>query len=178
MSDVRCRACGAAVPAEAQWCSLCFADLREPAPARERVSVPAGAETVAVAAETAGTTAALPTAARPAGDDLLGLRERTEAVAAAPLAEPTEDEAPEEVPEEAKWPCLTCGEQVPISLDACHACGAGFLAGSTTQPSVHLPVVGDLGRMSRNQRLALGFGLCLVVMVILVVLAAVVGHVF
>jgi hypothetical protein len=175
MSDVRCRACGAAVPAEAQWCSLCFADLREPAPARERVSVPAGAETAAVAAETTEMTAALSTVARPAGDDLLGLPEKvTEAVAAAPLAEPTEDEAAEE----AKWPCLTCGEQVPISLDACHACGAGFLAGATTQPSVHLPVVGDLGRMSRNQRLALGFGLCLVVMVILVVLAAVVGHLF
>jgi ribosomal protein L40E len=169
MSDVRCRACGAAVPAEAQWCSLCFADLRVPAPARERVSVPVGAES---AAEAVAAPAATPSAAQPAGDVILGLPEPTAALTA---PDASETEAPE-TPEEAKWPCLRCGEQVPISFDACHACGAGFLAGSTSQPSVRLPVVGDLGGMSRNQRLALGFGLCLVVMVVLVVLATVGGH--
>jgi hypothetical protein len=39
-----------------------------------------------------------------------------------------------------------------------------------------LPVVGDLQRLSRNQRLALGCGMCVAVMILLVVLATIGGH--
>jgi hypothetical protein len=170
VSDVRCRACGAAVPAEAQWCSLCFADLREPTPVRERVSVPA-ASTAALAE--ASVAAPAPNGVRPDPDALLGL---PKPAADSVTDDVAEAEEPAEEPEEAKWPCLTCGEQVPISLDACQSCGAGFLAGSSSQPSARLPVVGDLQRLSRNQRLAFGFGMCMVVMILLIVLATIGGH--
>jgi hypothetical protein len=169
VSDVRCRACGAAVPAEAQWCSLCFADLREPTPVRERVSVPAAS--AAALAEVPVAASPAPNGVRPDPDALLGLPP----AGADDAAESTAEEDAE-APQEPKWPCLTCGEQVPISFDACHSCGAGFLAGSTRQPSARLPVVGDLQRLSRNQRLALGCGMCVAVMILLVVLATIGGH--
>jgi hypothetical protein len=168
VSDVRCRACGAAVPAEAQWCSLCFADLREPTPVRERVSVPA-ASTAAREEASVAAAAPSPNGVRPDPDALLGLPK--------PAADiDGDDTSAADEPEQVKWPCLTCGEQVPISLDACQSCGAGFLAGSTTQPTARLPMVGDLQRLSRNQRLGLGFSLCLVVMILLIVLATIGGH--
>jgi RNA polymerase subunit RPABC4/transcription elongation factor Spt4 len=165
MSDVRCRACGAAVPTEAQWCSLCFADLREPAPVREPVSVPAApAEAIAAAPSSV---------ARTDPDVLLGLPERPShdvpEVVAPAAAAPAEAV-------EVKWPCSRCGEQVPLSLDTCPACGSGFLAGATTTASVRLPVVGDIQRLSRTQRLVFGLGISLIVMVVLVLLATIGGH--
>jgi hypothetical protein len=175
MSDVRCRACGAAVPSEAQWCSLCFADLREPAPVRERVSVPAApadAEGLEQAAAPARNDA------RPDPDVLLGLSEAPAAAATAD-AEPSSD-VPFGTPAgpEIEWPCLRCGAQVLMSLDACPSCGAGFLAGATGSTSTRLPLVGDVGRFSRNQRVALGFGLAILVMIVLVLLAFIGGHIF
>jgi hypothetical protein len=176
MSDVRCRACGAAVPAEAQWCSLCFADLREPAPVRERVSVPAAASEGEIA-ETNSAAAAPLADVRPDPKTLLDVPRRTPAPD--PAGEPDSAAADEtDKVEEAKWPCLRCGEQVPISLDACTACCAGFLAGSTTAPSVRLPVVGDIGRLSRSQRLTVGLIISLCVMIVLILLATIGGHVF
>jgi hypothetical protein len=175
MSDVRCRACGAAVPSEAQWCSLCFADLREPAPVRERVSVPA-ARTAAD-----GLDQSVPPAhndARPDPDVLLGLTEPPDTAAT------TDADSSSEVPfgtpagPELEWPCLRCGARVLMSLDACPSCGAGFLAGATGSTSARLPLVGDVGRFSRNQRVALGFGLAILVMVVLVLLAFIGGQIF
>lgn len=166
MSDVRCRACGAAVPTEAQWCSLCFADLREPAPVREPVSVPAAA----VAAVAESVAAAPSTAPRIDPNALLGLPERP-AHAEPPAAEPEGASA-----EEVKWPCARCGEQVPLSLDACPACGSGFLAGATAATTVRLPVVGDIQRLSRTQRLLFGLGISVLVMVVLVLIATIGGH--
>jgi hypothetical protein len=179
MSDVRCRACGAAVPTEAQWCSLCYADLREPSPARERVSVPAAPDGSAAAPEpvAAALAAAQPsTGLRPDPDAILGLPTKSadlDAPQDAQRGDGAEDEAPEKT-----WPCTRCGEQVVMSLDACHACGSGFLAGASTPASVHLPVVGDIERLSRSQRLLAGLGVSLVVIVVLVVLATIGGHIF
>jgi RNA polymerase subunit RPABC4/transcription elongation factor Spt4 len=179
MSDVRCRACGAAVPTEAQWCSLCYADLREPSLARERVSVPAapggaGAaapEPVAVAVAAAHPSNGL----RPDPDALLGLPPKS-ADADGPQDDQSSEGAEEETPEKT-WPCTRCGEQVGMSLDVCPACGSGFLAGASTPASMRLPVVGDIGRLSRSQRLIAGLGVSLVVIVVLVVLATIGGHV-
>lgn len=176
MSDVRCRACGAAVPGEAQWCSLCFADLREPTPVRERVSVPAApseaeADAVVPVAATA-TVAAATNGARPDPDAMLGLP----ATAPEEAVEAVDGATTETQPaEEAKWPCLRCGAEVPISYDACHACGAGFLAGSIKPLNAKLPIVGDIARFSRNQRIGFGFVACIVFIVVLVVLATIGG---
>jgi uncharacterized OB-fold protein len=176
VSDVRCRACGAAVPSEAQWCSLCFADLREPTPVREQVSVPAAPDSAeapvpaAVAATVNG---------RPDPDALLGLP--------TPAERPTSDQRPAAQGSEAAaadsdeaeavtWPCARCGEQVAMSLDVCPTCGAGFLEGASTTVSVHLPVVGDMNKLSRTQRLLVGVVIAVVVMIVLVLLATIGGH--
>jgi hypothetical protein len=151
VSDERCRACGAAVPDQAQWCSLCFADLRTPAPVpdREPVSVPAAAEH----AET-------PTAT-PAPQPL--------AVRAPAAPRPVNETC---------WPCPRCRAWVPIELDACGDCGAGFLAGATTTTTTHLPLVGDMAKLSQGARLLVGAGISIVLMIVFVVLAEIGGHLF
>jgi len=54
----------------------------------------------------------------------------------------------------------------------------GFLAGATVRPSLRLPVVGDIHRLSRAQRLwaasGLAFVLALLLVLLLVVLVAIV----
>jgi hypothetical protein len=176
MSDVRCRACGAAVPSEAQWCSLCFADLREPAPIREQVSVPTAPEPEAAPAAAV----AAPLGGRPSPDALLGLPEPVTTAAtgdavAAEGAEPSALQPPERAA--VTWPCGRCGEQVEMALDACPTCGAGFLEGATGAVSVHLPVVGDMGKMSRSGRLMVGTVISIIVMIVLVLLATISGHI-
>ncbi len=163
---------------EAQWCSLCYADLREPAPVRERVVAPVAPtpdEAHVPMAMAARNGSPLPS---PAGSDHAGLLDRPEPDEPGPVAEAKEGAADPADPAEAKWPCLACGEQVPLSFDSCPACGAGFLAGATTTASTRLPMVGDIGRMSRTQRLMVGFGIAVAVMILLVVIATIFGHVF
>lgn len=63
---------------------------------------------------------------------------------------------------EPTWPCSRCGTANPVAAAACTACGAGFLAGAHDDEALlALPVVGDLGRFSRAQRLALAGGAAL-----------------
>ncbi len=165
---------------EAQWCSLCYADLREPAPVRERAVAPVAPtpdEAHVPMAMAARNGSPLP---GPAGSEHAGLLDRPELAESESEPEPESAADAEESadgPAEAKWPCLTCGEQVPLSLDSCPACGAGFLAGATTAASTRLPVVGDIGRMSRTQRLMVGFGIAVGVMILLILLATLFGHV-
>src|SRR5262249_32441632 len=154
---------------EAQWCSLCYADLREPAPVRERAVAP-----VAPAADDAELPMAMaahngsPLGATAASEHAR-LLDRPDPADPASAAEAAPDVATD--PAEAQWPCMACGEQVPLSLDTCPACGAGFLAGATTTASTRLPVVGDIGRMSRTQRLLVGCGIAVGVMILLVLVA-------
>jgi len=65
---------------------------------------------------------------------------------------------------------------VPISLDACEACGAGFLAGATSTAAPRLPLVGDMGKMSSGGRLLVGVGIAVVLMILFVVFAAIGSH--
>ncbi len=68
----------------------------------------------------------------------------------------------------ATWPCATCGAANGLDRSACDGCGAGFLAGlrSADEPLLVLPVVGDLGALSRGQRLALAAGVVLAVVLV------------
>lgn len=183
MSDVRCRACGAAVPAAAQWCSLCFADLREPVPVPvptsepepEPVPVGVGAAPVAAVAPAAGP-AATAAARAAAADALLGAPAAALVSADGEVGSAGEPGA-EDAARAVTWPCLRCGEAVPIALDACPSCGSGFLSGASSELAVRLPVVGDIGKLSRSQRLLAGLGVSLLVMVFLVLLATIGGHV-
>jgi RNA polymerase subunit RPABC4/transcription elongation factor Spt4 len=178
---VQCRDCGAAVPEDARWCTLCFADQREPAavPTSDPVvvadvEVPDQAETLLVGA----------------GDGLLVAGDAVSALVAA--TDPAEAaELPASVPApaastapprgasgEVRWPCNSCDEHVPMSLDACPMCGSPFLSGAKETPSMEIPMVGDLGRMSRTQRLVFGIVVAMGVMVVLIVGAAIIGHIF
>lgn len=72
------------------------------------------------------------------------------------------------------WPCLRCGANVSIALDACPECGAGFLSGTGEAASLQVPGVGDLARANPGMRLAVGLVaagvLCLLFLVVLFVL--------
>jgi hypothetical protein len=67
---------------------------------------------------------------------------------------------------------------VPIESDTCTDCGAAFLSGATVQTKTELPLVGDIRRMSQGQRLVMGMGAAVVMMMIFFVLAEIITHVF
>lgn len=55
-----------------------------------------------------------------------------------------------------------------MALDACHACGLGFLSDlrSGAAPLLVLPGVGDLASLGRAQRMLLAAGVVLAVMLL------------
>lgn len=82
------------------------------------------------------------------------------------------------VAKEAIWPCPRCSASVPMSLDACPDCGAGFLSGVARVTSTKLPIIGDVGRMSQGQRLLIGAGVAIVLMIFFFVILEVFSHLF
>ena len=151
MTTDRCPACNAAVPAGAEWCTLCYTVLRV------RETVPA-APAVAVA--------------RPAAPVTLSASLPPDPILDAPV-----DRAPAvaRVPADG-WPCLGCGALVPLADNACSQCGRPFLP-TDDRPSLALPGVGDLGRMERGQRIVVSVILGLAVTGFLVALAFIGGSV-
>ena len=75
------------------------------------------------------------------------------------------------------WPCAICGARNPLAVNACGACGAGFLAGlrEAEGPLLELPGVGDLTRLSRGQRMGLAFGVVLAVVALTALLGLLLG---
>jgi hypothetical protein len=67
---------------------------------------------------------------------------------------------------------------VPLALDECPDCGAGFLSGLTQATNTKLPIVGDVRRMSQGQRLLIGAGISIVLMALFVIVLEVGGHLF
>jgi hypothetical protein len=67
------------------------------------------------------------------------------------------------------WPCSSCGAINPLAATHCAVCGAAFLAGvaAESRAALVLPVVGDLTKMSRAQRL-LGAVTVVVILVLFV----------
>ena len=131
MTSDRCPSCNAAVPAGAEWCTLCYAVLRAP----ERVTVPAPVPVPAIAEYGASSV----DIARLAPDPILD----APVAVAAPVARA----------KPAGWPCLGCGAVNSMDDDTCSGCARPFLP-TDTAPSIALPVVGDLGRLDRAQRIA------------------------
>lgn len=102
MANERCPSCGAAVRAGDPWCTLCWADLRPPPPPAPPTPAPVIAAPVAAVAAVATVdplTAPLPV--------VLG-------------------EAPPAPTATATWPCVECGVQNTLDLDACGVCTAPF----------------------------------------------------
>lgn len=112
-------------------------------------------------------TATQPSSAAPVDEtDPLAVLEAAAAEAATPPApSPT-------------WPCPRCGAKVPMDMDFCNECGAGFLSGVANGSSVRLPVVGEVKSMSSTQRLLMGMLVAIALMAAIVALGYIGGHLF
>ncbi|HWG94610.1 MAG TPA: hypothetical protein VNU66_10335, partial [Mycobacteriales bacterium] len=139
--------CRGAVRPDAPWCTQCWADLR-PAPEPEPEQ-PEPAPAAAPAGPRHGAPEHLPVPGAPAA---------------------ATGEAP-------GWPCGTCGAVNGLDLDACAACGAGFLTALRAEepPLLVLPGVGDVTRLGRGQRLALAAGVALVLALLVGLLGLLTG---
>lgn len=118
MSD-RCPKCAALVKPGAQWCSLCYADLR---PQPEPVPVPVPASVASAAG--GGLTEVIDPLTAP-----LSALEQMDGFGGAGVIE-TAGAVPQEEsePTTAGWPCARCGAVVALELSMCDTCGAGFLS--------------------------------------------------
>ncbi|HSP39414.1 MAG TPA: hypothetical protein VLR26_16870 [Frankiaceae bacterium] len=77
------------------------------------------------------------------------------------------------------WPCTTCGNVVPIHLDACSSCGASFLARLQSEgrhrSDSGTGTMSGLTRLSRSARLGVGVLLGLVLALLVPALMALLG---
>jgi hypothetical protein len=75
------------------------------------------------------------------------------------------------------WPCSACGAINPMAHDTCSVCGRHFLAGlrEGEQPLLELPVVGDITKLSRGQRVAIAGAVIVVVLAFTVLLGLIFG---
>lgn len=164
----RCPSCQAAVRPDAQWCTLCYLDLRPKTPAGtptdgEVDPLTAPLLDVVLPPMTAATVSSAP-APDPLGTPV-----------ADPLADPFADPLADPLaggrgPRGATWPCTQCGAANTLNAAACQTCGSSFLAAAQERESLVLPLVGDLHQMSRGRRLGLA---ALVVLALLIPLALV-----
>ncbi len=144
-----CPSCGASLRPDAPWCTLCYADLR-----------PRAAPTVTTDA-TPVPTVVPPSAVygAPAGDPLtqplLAFLPQVPTPAPAPAHVPGVVAVAAQVP--VTWPCVQCDAANPMTVMACTDCGSAFLGAerSVNIPLLVLPVVGDIGKLSRGQRIGL-----------------------
>jgi hypothetical protein len=138
-----CPSCGAALRADASWCSLCYHDLR-PAPAPE---APADA---APASPAYG-------GPDPLTAPLLDLvLPPVPAPAPAVQAPALEEQVPVAPPAgDLAWPCTRCGATNGIDSRVCGVCGSAFLEAASEKVSLVVPGIGDLSVYSRGQRAAI-----------------------
>jgi ribosomal protein L40E len=160
VSDDRCRACGAALAPEAGWCSLCFTEVRQPAPieppVQEAVTLPAVELPVLVTVP--------PTALTEADAPVVASAEA--------VNKPARHRA------EATWPCPQCEARVPMSLDTCEECGGQFLSGAVSSLTTSFPIVGDVGAMGNGQRLLVAAGISCVFVFLFVAVFFIGGTIF
>jgi hypothetical protein len=148
------------VPPGAQWCGLCFADLRPDAgraadPARQHG---AGVDPLTAPLET------LP---------MLAVR-APEPAEAAPGSR-AEDMAPAgRVATAASWPCLRCRGTNAVDDDACRHCGAAFLAG-VESAELLIPGLGRAKAIDKPHKVALVVGGSVVLTLLLVGISIVIG---
>ncbi len=148
-ADVRCPHCGALLRSGAQWCTLCYADLR---PKQEQPEP----EPVAV-----GTREPSYAGGATPGDPVSALEAAAQALArqATPGTEPEPEAAP------VGWPCTGCGEIVSFDEDACPSCGTRFLDGARGEPDL-LDRIGPGGLPVSTQTLIIGGGAVAIIAII------------
>ncbi len=148
-----CPSCGAGLRPDALWCSLCHQDLR-PAPAPvepDPAPAPVYAGHDPLTAPLLDMFLAPAPAPAPEATGVPAVPETAATAAAEPGAAVT-------------WPCTLCGAQNALALDVCAACGSPFLAGATELPTIVLPGVGDLRKLSRVHRAGVAFAVLLAVL--------------
>lgn len=119
-ADFRCPHCSALLRSGAQWCTLCYADLR-PKPEPEPVAVSAGKAGMAPVGGS-GTPA----------DSLTALEAAAQALVQ--QAEPGAEIDPSDAPK--GWPCTGCEAIVSFDEDTCPTCGTRFLDGARGAPDL------------------------------------------
>jgi hypothetical protein len=158
----RCPSCGARLAAAAQWCGLCYADLR-PAPAPSATATPPAPPARDAVPSPRPAAVAAPAATDPSTSDAI-----------APIAV---QPAPAGGTARPTWPCASCGASVDVDLDACSACGTPFLGAlRSASTGIELPVVGNLGRFSDRSRIVLGAAAGILIAFVLMVLTALLGR--
>lgn len=144
---------------DAQWCSLCYLDLR---PAPEPVAqVPISPVTLAPAVPSA-LPSEQPAIARPGATDAPAGTDADAAVAPSSSA---------------GWPCPDCSTVVALEFDVCPACGAAFLARLADHDGRHRAEGGPgmFARLPRTARLVVGTVLGMLLAVLVPVLLALFG---
>ena len=150
-----CPSCGAALRPGAPWCTLCYADLR-PARPEPPATVLLPAAPVAPASTASYGVAASDPLTQPLTAFL--------PAQAAPVVELPAQPAP---PSTATWPCTRCASDNPFTASVCGTCGGAFLAAlkDEEKPLLVLPLIGDVGKLSRGQRLGVAAGVIAAIMV-------------
>lgn len=138
-ADTRCPHCGALLRAGAQWCTLCYTDLR-PKPAPEPVAVSAREPSYAAGVTPGGSL-----------DPLIA-------------PEPTVGAADTSIAL-GGWPCTGCEALVSFEDDVCPTCGTRFLEGARGEPDL-LDRIGRGGLPVSTQTLIIAGGAALMIAII------------
>jgi RNA polymerase subunit RPABC4/transcription elongation factor Spt4 len=154
-ADFRCPHCSALLRSGAQWCTLCYADLRptQVQPAPEPVAVSTREPSYAAGGAPAEV------------DPLTAPMSALEAAAHALLrqSEPGTEGEPSAPP--VGWPCTGCGEVVSFDEDACPSCGTRFLDGARGEPDL-LDRIGPGGLPVSTQTLIIAGGAAAIIAII------------
>jgi ribosomal protein L40E len=150
-----CPACGAALRPEAQWCSLCYHDLRPaPAPAPEPPTPVYGGLDPLTAPLLDLVLPPVPPAVEQVAEQVV-----EGAAPTAPAPRASAEQAP------LTWPCTRCGAPNAIDSPVCGTCGSAFLAAAKEKVSLVVPGIGDLAHLSRGQRLGVAAAVLAAVLV-------------
>lgn len=156
MAHNRCPDCSAALRPDAQWCGLCFRNLRAvPAPVQPAPVQPAPQAAPAIPA----TTVLAPPIPSQPGAGRHG-----------PPLQPVGT-----TPVQAGWPCATCSLLVPLQSEVCPSCGASFLAALQADSAGQAPRAGLVMRLPRAARIAAALALSLMVAVLVPLLLTLLG---
>jgi hypothetical protein len=146
-ADTRCPHCGALLRSGAQWCTLCYADLRpktEPEPVAVTTREPSYAGAAAPGAPV---------------DRLITPLSALEEAALAIARQADGNAAPEADGSIAPvgWPCTGCHGMVSFGEDVCPTCGTRFLDGARGEPDL-LDRIGPGGLPLSTQSLIIAGG--------------------
>jgi ribosomal protein L40E len=169
VSGEHCRACGAALAPDAEWCSLCFTSTApEQPPAPEPGHVIVEPEDAPPPPVVAGPPVVRAFEQRSVEADTSAWVQTALAIDTATSVSLTADGP--------TWPCLTCNHPNEFAAKACAECGAPFLASAKEAPRLKLPVLGDVFQLTKNQQIGAFTGLGLLLVAVLLGVMAILAE--